>query len=79
MFKFWRDGNTIAWMAATAVLSTGLLWTARNAAMAPARAQALRQRAAVWERLREVEAAQASARRRLAVLQELPRPARRRR
>lgn len=66
----------MAWLAAAAVLAAGLLWTARNAAMAPARAEALRQRAAVWERLRAVEAEQQAARRRLAVLRELPRPAR---
>ncbi len=76
MHKFMRDGNASAWMAAAAVLTAGLVWTARSAAMAPARVQALRARAAAWGRLRAVEAEQQAARRRLAALQELPRPAR---
>lgn len=68
--------DAVIWGAAAAVLAAGMLWTARNAAVLPARVEALRARAAVWDRLRAVEAEQAAARRQLAVLNDLPRPAR---
>ena len=68
--------DAVLWGAAAAALAAGLLWTARNAAVLPARVEALRARAAVWDRLRAVETEQADARRQLAALNDLPRPAR---